>query len=122
MSKKSVIMALVAGMAVDMARKDKIAAITATTGVSAALASTYLSNINTNKWTDEPKAAKEPKVKVAKAKKSAKAGLTIDAINAMSSKELVEAFNKKADKPVTKFRDHTTAVKRTLDVYGLAGA
>lgn len=131
MSKKSLIVAaynaLVAAGPLP-ARKDVIANLASAADVSAACASTYLSNIVSGKWATDgsdvkpAKAAKPKKVKVAKTAAEAAPGLTIDAVTAMSNKDLVAAYNAKSDKPVTKFRDHATGVKRTLAVYGLAGA
>lgn len=41
---------------------------------------------------------------------------TVDQLEAMSSKELVALFNEYSRKPVTKFADRKTAVKRVFDV------
>jgi hypothetical protein len=79
-------------------------------GISAACASTYLSNVRSGKWsaTVEEKA---PKAK--------KAGLTIEEVSAMTGKALVEAYNKKAEVKVAKFRDRATGLKRVMSLYGL---
>jgi hypothetical protein len=126
MSKKELTMSvyaeLTASGSAKLARKDVLSALSTRVGISKACASTYLSNICSGKWTSEPKAAKV--AKVAKSPKTPSGatkhrGLTIDDVTAMSNKDLVAAYNKKAAKPVVKFRDHATGLKRVLDLYGM---
>lgn len=97
-------------------RKDWIAHLSYEVKISNACASTYLSNINSGKWSVEGSTKKV----VTKVVKPAKSG--IDEINAMTNKELVEHFNLFSPKPVAKFRDRATGIKRTLAVCGLSGA
>lgn len=103
-------------------RKDIVKHLAGVVGISEACASTYLSNIKTGRWSTETTAVvkKVKKVSTAKANPKVDVGLTIDDVTRMTGKELVAVFNAKADKPVNKFRDHATAVRRTLTVYGLA--
>ena len=129
MSKKSIAIAAyttLSGSATfnTLGRKDVVKHLAGAVGISEACASTYLSNIRTGRWNTEPTAAvaKVAKVKTVKAKKAEATALNVDDVTKMSNTELVAVYNAKAAKPVNKFRDHATAVKRTLAAYGLNGA
>ena len=100
-------------------RKDWVAHLSYEVKISAACASTYLSNIRSGKWSvDQTPAepAAEPIIK------EIHQSYGIDDITKLSNKELVKHFNLFSPKPVTKFRDRATGIKRTLAVCGLSGA
>ena len=101
-------------------RKDWVAHLSHEVKISNACASTYLSNIRSGKWSTDVAAVPAKKVTKVKTVKVVKS--SIDEITAMSNKQLVERFNQFSPKPVARFRDHATAVKRTLAVCGLSGA
>lgn len=109
MSKKTAFMTAYAKLSksakAPTARKDVLAVLASSVGISTACASTYLSNVQSGKWT-EGSSSKKP-------------AMTIEKIKGMANKELVATYNKKAAKPVVKFRDHATAVRRVSELYGL---
>ena len=101
-------------------RKDWIAHLSHKAKISNACASTYLSNINSGKWSVDTEV---PTVDAVEARvQEISTAYDIDKIMLMTSKELVEHFNLFSPKPVAKFRDRATGIKRTLAVCGLSGA
>ncbi len=102
-SKKAIAAAVFATLtAAGKTRKEVLSDMVSHAGLSQAGAATYFNNFKKGLWTlPGAEAVAAPAVDYA----------------SMSSKELVELYNARAEKPIAKFRDHATAVRRTAELY-----
>jgi len=85
-------------------------------GLSAAGASTYYGNIQRELkgWTLETRKTKEVVAEVVVDHLTP----AVEAVNAMSTKDLVELYNISQSTSIKKFRDRATAVAKVLATYG----
>ncbi len=103
-SKKAVAAAVFTAMnAAGNTRKEIMFTMCEKAGLSEAGAATYYNNFKKGLWT-LPGVTATP---------------AID-FESKTSKELVELYNARAEKPVVKFRDHSTAVRRVTELYTAA--
>ena len=98
-------------------RKAIMAAFVEQTGMSFACATTYYGNFHANIWAPVVPVAIVVEQAVVAPVVEIEAVVEVIDYEAMSNKELVALYNAKAEKPVAKFRDHTTAVARTAALY-----
>jgi hypothetical protein len=137
-SKKNQFIAILATMDRSIGRKALIANLSSAIGISEACASTYLSNVNSGKWTADKTvtvtpAEVKPTIEVVATVAEVEPGVvstsrspaieqeianaTFDVMK-MKGPELVALYNKFSDQPVTRFRTVDDGVKRVLRLLG----